>query len=366
MKTKLKHTAIELLKQLISTPSLSKEEDKTAALLFDFLKREGVENPHQHLNNIWAVNKHFDPTKETLMLNSHHDTVKPNNGYTKPPFEPIIEDASLPDKQGKLFGLGSNDAGGSLVSLIATFLYFYNTPNLSYNILLACTAEEEISGKNGIVELMKVVPSPSVAIIGEPTLMDMAIAEKGLMVLECTAHGVAGHAARDAGENAIYKALKDIAWIQSFEFPVQSKMLGPVKMSTTIIKAGSQHNVIPDRCHFTIDVRTTDAYSNKETLAIIEHNLQAEINPKSLRLNPSSIALDHPLIQAGLALSMRTYGSPTLSDQSLINIPSLKLGPGDSQRSHTPDEFIYVSEIEDGIEKYIQLLEQFLMQSRKP
>ncbi len=350
---KLIHKATELLKQLISTPSLSKEEDKTANLIFNFLKNEGVEEPHIYLNNVWAVNTYFDPAKETLMLNSHHDTVKPNNGYTRPPFEPQIE-------EGKLFGLGSNDAGGPLVSLIAAFLHFYNTPNLAYNLLLACTAEEEISGKNGIVALMPVIPQPSVAIIGEPTLMDMAIAEKGLMVLECTAHGVAGHAARNEGENAIYKALKDMEWIQSYEFPLQSKTLGPVKMTTTVIHAGSQHNVIPDRCHFTIDVRTTDVYSNEETLAIIKEHLKSKIDPKSLRLNPSSIAIEHPLVKAGISLGMATYGSPTLSDQSLIDIPSVKLGPGDSARSHTPDEFIYVDEIEDGIEKYIKLLELFL------
>jgi acetylornithine deacetylase len=349
----LKHKAIELLKQLISTPSLSKEEDKTAKLLFDFLESQGVDKPHMHLNNVWAVNKNYDPNKETLMLNSHHDTVKPTNGYTRPPFIPQIDD-------GKLFGLGSNDAGGPMVSLIATFLHFYKEPNLNYNLLLACTAEEEISGKNGIVALMPELPQPSVAIVGEPTLMDMAIAEKGLMVLACTAHGMAGHAARDTGENAIYKAIKDIEWIQSYQFPKQSEMLGHVKMTTTIINAGSQHNVIPDRCYFTIDVRTTDVYSNEETLAIIEDNLQSKINPKSLRLNPSSIEENHPLVQAGLGLGMKTYGSPTLSDQSLISIPSLKLGPGDSQRSHTPDEFIYLNEIEDGIDKYIQLLENFL------
>lgn len=349
----LKQKAIELLKQLISTTSLSKEEDKTADLIFDFLKQEGVDKPQRHLNNVWAVNKHFDSAKETLMLNSHHDTVKPNNGYSRPPFEPQIE-------EGKLFGLGSNDAGGALVSLIATFLHFYDNPNLEYNLLLACAAEEEISGKKGIVALMPEVPQPSVAIVGEPTLMDMAIAEKGLMVLECTAHGVSGHAAREIGENAIYKALRDIEWVQTFSFPKQSEMLGPVKMTTTIINAGSQHNVIPDRCHFTIDVRTTDAYSNEETLAVVEKNLESEINPKSLRLNPSSIELKHPLVQAGIGLGMKPYGSPTLSDQSLITIPSLKLGPGDSQRSHTPDEFIHLVEIEDGIDKYIQLLELFL------
>jgi len=349
----LKHKAITLLKQLIATPSLSKEEDKTADILFEFLKEEGIV-VNRHLNNVWAVNKYFDPAKETVMLNSHHDTVKPNNGYTKPPFKPIVE-------EDKLYGLGSNDAGGPLVSLIATFLHFYKQPNLAYNILLACTAEEEISGRNGIVEVMKVVPTPSITIIGEPTLMQMAIAEKGLMVLECTAHGKAGHAARNEGENAIYKALKDIDWVQSYQFPKQSNMLGPVKMTTTIINAGSQHNVVPDTCHFTLDIRTTDAYSNEETLAIIKNNLQSKIDPKSLRLNPSSIRPEHPLVQAGITIGMTTYGSPTLSDQSLINIPSLKLGPGDSARSHTPDEFIYLAEIEEGIEKYIQLLEQFLI-----
>jgi len=357
MKTELSHKAIALLKQLIATPSLSKEEDKTAAVLVSFLKSEGV-TVHQHLNNVWAVNKYFDPKKETVLLNSHHDTVKPNNGYTKPPFDAIIEDD-------KLYGLGSNDAGGPLVSLIATFLHFYNVLDLAYNIVLACTAEEEISGKNGIVEVMKIVPAPSIAIIGEPTLMEMAIAEKGLMVLECTAHGKAGHAARNEGENAIYKALKDIEWIQSFEFPVQSKTLGPVKMTTTVINAGSQHNVIPDRCYFTVDVRTTDVYSNDQTLEIIQQHIKSNINPKSLRLNPSSIKMEHPLVQAGIGLGMTTYGSPTLSDQSLISIPSLKLGPGDSARSHTPDEFIYIKEVEDGIEKYIQLLELFLKNKTK-
>lgn len=348
----LSEKAIELLKKLIATPSLSKEEDKTASLLFDFLVEEGVQ-PNRFLNNVWAVNKHFDPAKETLMLNSHHDTVKPNNGYTRPPFEPQVED-------GKLYGLGSNDAGGPLVSLIATFLHFYNEPNLQYNLLLLCSSEEEISGKNGIAVAINKVPQPSVAIVGEPSLMDMAIAEKGLMVLECTAHGKAGHAARNEGENAIYKALQDIEWFRTFQFPKISETLGPVKMSTTLIEAGSQHNVVPDRCSFTVDVRTTDAYSNEETLSIIKQHVQSEVNPRSTRLNPSSIDENHPLVQAGKQLGMKTYGSPTLSDQSLIDVPSVKLGPGDSARSHTPDEFIYIHEIAEGVEKYIQLLNLFL------
>ena len=348
----LSEKVIDLLKTLIATPSLSKEEDKTATIIFDFLAQEGVQ-PKRFLNNVWAVNKYFDPAKETLMLNSHHDTVKPNNGYTRPPHEPQVED-------GKLFGLGSNDAGGPLVSLIATFLHFYNEPNLSHNLLLVCSSEEEISGKNGLAAVIHEVPLPAVSIVGEPTLMDMAIAEKGLMVLECTAHGKAGHAAREEGENAIYKAMKDIEWFQSFQFPKISETLGPVKMTTTIIQAGSQHNVVPDQCTFTVDVRTTDRYTNEETLEIIKQHVQSEINPRSLRLNPSSIDEDHPLVQAGKKLGMTTYGSPTLSDQSLIDIPSLKLGPGDSARSHTPDEFIYINEIEEGIEKYIQLLNHFL------
>ena len=348
----LSEKAIDLLKTLIATPSLSKEEDKTASILFDFLTGEGVQS-NRFLNNVWAVNKHFDPSKETLMLNSHHDTVKPNNGYTRPPLEPQQED-------GKLFGLGSNDAGGSLVSLISTFVHFYYEPDLSYNLLLLCSSEEEISGKNGIAAAIKEVPQPSVAIVGEPTLMDMAIAEKGLMVLECTANGKAGHAARDEGENALYKALQDIEWFRTFQFPKISQTLGPVKMTTTLIEAGSQHNVVPDRCSFTVDVRTTDAYSNKEILAIIKQNITSEIHPKSLRLNPSSIDEKHLLVLAGKKLGMKTYGSPTLSDQSLIDIPSVKLGPGDSARSHTPDEFIYIHEIKEGIEKYIQLLTTFL------
>lgn len=345
--------AIDLLKSLISTPSLSKEEDKTATIIFEFLESKGIA-PNRFLNNVWAVNKYFDPAKETLMLNSHHDTVKPNNGYTKPPFEPKLEN-------GKLFGLGSNDAGGALVSLVATFIHFFDRTDLSYNLLLVCSSEEEISGKNGIAAVIHEVPQPSVAIVGEPTLMEMAIAEKGLMVLECTAHGKAGHAARDEGENAIYKAMKDIEWFSTYTFPKISKTLGPVKMSTTIIKAGSQHNVVPDQCSFTVDVRTTDAYTNEEILEVIQQHISSEVNPKSLRLNPSSIPEDHPLVLGGKSLGMKTFGSPTLSDQSLINVPSVKLGPGDSARSHTPDEYIYVSEIKEGIEKYVELLKAFLL-----
>jgi acetylornithine deacetylase len=338
----------ELLKKLIATPSFSRKETDTADLLQHFFKAKKIP-VKRHQNNIWVINKYFDDARPTLLLNSHHDTVKPNNGYTKDPFTPIIED-------GKLYGLGANDAGGALVSLIATFLHFYDEKNLNYNLVLAASAEEEISGDNGIRSILDSIPKIDCAIVGEPTQMRMAVAEKGLMVLECTARGKSGHAARNEGENAIYKALKDIEWFRSYEFPEASDALGPVKMTVTEIHAGSQHNVVPDACNFTVDVRSTDAYSNEEILDIIDDHIEAVIHPRSINLNPSSIPLDHPLVQAGNHLNVAQYGSPTLSDQSNIQASSLKMGPGKSARSHTADEFIYLSEIEEGIETYIDLL----------
>ena len=350
--TELTEQAIELLKNLITTPSLSKQEDKTAELIQEFLAKHDI--PYQrYLNNIWASNLHFDESKPTLLLNSHHDTVKPNSGYTNDPFEASVKD-------GKLYGLGSNDAGGCLVSLIATFIHFYHEEDLTYNLVLACSAEEEISGKNGIAALLPHLPTIEVAIVGEPTLMQMAIAEKGLMVLDCTAHGQSGHAARNEGENAIYKAMEDIQWFNTYQFEQASDFLGPVKMTTTVIQAGLQHNVVPNRCEFTVDVRTTDAYSNQETLAIIQQHVQSEVKARSTRLNPSSIPADHALVTAGKELGWSTYGSPTLSDQALLPCPSLKLGPGDSARSHTADEFIYVEEIREGIKGYASLLMKVL------
>ena len=340
--------AIELLQKLIATPSISKEESNTADLIGEFLQTNGVVKVERTGNNIWATNKTFQPEKKTILLNSHHDTVKPASGYTRDPFNPVIED-------GRLYGLGSNDAGGALVSLISTFIYFYEK-ELPFNLVLLCSAEEEISGTEGIAEAIKHVPTPDVAIIGEPTSLDMAIAEKGLLVLDCLAKGKSGHAARDEGENALYKAIDDINRIRKFNFDKESELLGPVKMTATMINCGSQHNVVPDQCAFTVDVRTTDAYSNEETFEIISAHLQSEINPRSLRLNPSKIDPEHPLVKSGLELGLTTYGSPTLSDQSLIDIPSLKLGPGDSKRSHMADEFIYVKQVEDGIETYIKLL----------
>lgn len=296
------------------------------------------------------MNQFFDDSKPSLLVNSHHDTVKPNDGYTKDPFTPVIED-------GKLYGLGSNDAGGPLVSLIAAFLHFYDKKNLNHNLVFAASAEEEISGDNGISSILDKIPEIETAIVGEPTQMRMAVAEKGLMVLECTAKGKSGHAARDEGENAIYNAIEDINWFRNHQFPQISGTLGPVKMTVTEIHAGSQHNVVPDLCDFTVDIRSTDCYSNKEILQIIEENIQAEINPRSIRLNPSFISADHPLVKAGLKLGLERYGSPTLSDQAFLSVPSLKIGPGKSARSHSSDEFIYLDEIEEGIKTYIKLLE---------
>lgn len=341
-----------LLAQLIEIPSFSREENHTADCISTFLIERGVSN-NQVGNNVIAYNKHFDETKPTILLNSHHDTVKPNSGYTKDPFKAIIDD-------GKLFGLGSNDAGGCLVSLIATFLYYYQEENLTYNICLIASAEEEVSGKNGIEEAYKHVVPCDFAIVGEPTLLDLAVAEKGLMVLDCTAHGESGHAAREEGINAIYKAIEDIHWFNTYQFPKESTFLGPLKMSVTVIHAGAQHNVVPAECTYVVDVRTTDVYSNIEVLDIIQANVQSAVVARSTRLNPSTIAVDHPIVQAGLALGKKMYGSPTMSDQALLPIPSIKVGPGDSARSHTANEFIYVQEIEEGVRFYIKLLAQVL------
>lgn len=344
--------SIELLKELIGIPSFSREEDKTASTIEFFLQERKVET-HRKLNNIWAYNKFFDIEKPTILLNSHHDTVKPNPGFTRDPFSADIE-------EGILYGLGSNDAGGCLVSLIAAFLHFYGKTNLKYNLCLALTAEEEISGQNGLELILPELGKLEFAIVGEPTLLNMAIAEKGLMVLDCFAYGKAGHAAREEGDNAIYKALKDIEWFRTYEFAKKSELFGPVKMSVTIIEAGSQHNVVPATCKFTVDVRVTDAYRNEEVLEIIRQHITCEVNPRSTRLKPSSISKDHAIVKAGLTLGRETYGSPTTSDQALLDIPSLKMGPGDSARSHMADEFIYTSEIKDGVSLYIELLSKII------
>jgi acetylornithine deacetylase len=348
----LKKEAIALLKELIKTESFSKQEHNTAELINQFFERYGVKT-HRLKNNVWAFNKYFDSSKPTILLNSHHDTVKPNPGYTNDPFEPIVKD-------GKLFGLGSNDAGGCLVSLMATFIYFHDKENLKYNFCIAATAEEEISGFDGLELVYPELGPIDFAIVGEPTLMDIAVAEKGLMVIDCISHGKAGHAAREEGDNAIYIALKDIEWIRNYKFEKVSPHLGPMKMSVTIINAGYQHNVVPEKCTFTIDVRITEEYKNEEVLKIIDDNIASEVNPRSVRLRPSFIDPDHALVHAAIKHGAKTYGSPTTSDQALIPVPSVKMGPGNSARSHTANEFIWLIEIEEGIEKYIKILSELV------
>lgn len=347
------HDILTLLQQLIATPSFSKEESGTATLIEYFFERQRI--PAQRSgNNIWVQNQFFDPDKPTILLNSHHDTVRPNAAYTRDPFQPEIAD-------GKLYGLGSNDAGGPLVTLIAAFLHYYAAPDLSYNLVLAATAEEEISGSGGIESIWPLLPPISFAIVGEPTLCELAIAEKGLMVLDCIAKGQAGHAARDEGVNAIYEALPDIEWFQTYQFPKISETLGATKMSVTMIAAGSQHNVVPAECRFTVDVRVTDAYTLEEALSTIRRHVRCEVQPRALRIQSSAIASDHILLQAAQRLGLKCYGSPTTSDQALIPVPSVKIGPGDSARSHTADEFIFLNEIEQGIEVYIELLGKVLL-----
>lgn len=347
-----KKEALELLKYLIATQSFSGEENETALLIMQWFSNHDIKFESKK-HNVWAKNKYFDASKKTILLNSHHDTVKPNKGYTKNPYNPEVS-------EGKLYGLGSNDAGGSLVSLLATFTYFYERNDLNYNIVMVASAEEESSGLNGLNSMLQIIPPIDFAIIGEPTLMQLAIAEKGLLVLDCEAKGTSGHAAHGIGDNAIYKAIEDIQWFQNFEFPKHSEMLGKVKMTVTQINAGNQHNVIPATCNFVVDVRVTDAYSNQEVLEIVQSNVKSEVKARSLRLNSSSIPQDHPIVKAGIKLGRKTYGSPTLSDQAILSCPSLKLGPGDSFRSHTADEFIYVNEVEEGIELYIKILKEIL------
>lgn len=350
---KVTNEAISLLKELIAIPSFSKEEDKTADLIEKFLSAKGVA-AKRFLNNVWAVNKHFDESKPCLLLNSHHDTVKPNKAYTLDPFSPI-------EKDGKLFGLGSNDAGGSLVALMAVFLYFNEAEGLAYNLVFAATAEEEISGKNGIEILLAELPKIDCGIVGEPTQMQMAIAERGLLVLDVITKGVAGHAAREEGENALYKALPDIEWFKNYRFEKVSPLLGEVKMTVTVIETENKaHNVVPSQCKFVVDVRVNELYAFEEILHTIHANLKSEATPRSLRMRSTSIAMDHPLVTAGIQLKRSYYGSPTTSDKALMPFQTLKIGPGDSARSHTADEYIYIEEIEKGIDLYIQLLKQVL------
>jgi acetylornithine deacetylase len=350
--TVLTEKAIELLKKLISTQSFSSEEDKTADVIGHWLSTFDI--PFQRkLNNVFAVNKHFDENKPTLLLNSHHDTVHPNSGYTKDPFHAHIED-------GKLYGLGSNDAGGALVSLLATFVHFYGIENLSYNILMVASMEEESAGPNSLRGLLPSLPKIDIAIVGEPTLMDLAIAEKGLVVFDAVVKGTPSHAAHPNDDNSIYNTIVALEWFKNYSFEKVSEVLGAVKLTVTQIMAGSQHNVVPAKVDLVIDVRVNDKYTNAEIAEILKKEAPCQLRERSLNLNSSAIAKDHRLVQSGIALGRKTYGSPTLSDQAALTCQSLKLGPGDSTRSHSADEFIYVHEIEEAIDLYIKLLDKFL------
>ncbi len=342
-------SAIELLQKLIATPSISREEVAAADVLAAHIGAQGVALQRIQ-NNIWCVNTAFEASKFTLLLNSHLDTVKANSDWKRDPLVPQIEDA-------RLYGLGSNDAGGPLVSYAAVFLALAHREDLPINLVFAATAEEEISGVNGIQLAMQHMPRIDAALVGEPTQMQMATAEKGLMVLRCCAHGRSGHAARNEGENAIDIALSDITWVHAYRFERESTNLGPVKMTTTMIHAGTQHNVIPDRCEFTVDVRSTDAYTNDEIESVVRAHLRSEVAEVSKRLQPSCIDEGHLIVRAARALSIPTYGSPTLSDQALLRVPSVKIGPGDSARSHTADEYIGVQEIHDGVVELYRLIE---------
>jgi acetylornithine deacetylase len=345
--------ALVLLKGLISLSSYSGEEDKTANLIEGFFKERSV-SCERIANNLIVRNRHFDPGRPSVLLNSHHDTVRPNAGWARNPLALVEED-------GRLYGLGSNDAGGALVCLIAAFLEYADRPDLPANLILVASAEEEISGPNGIELVLRHIDQPDFAIVGEPTQLRMAVAEKGLMVLDCEAEGRSGHAARSEGVNAIYAALPDIEWFRTYRFPEESATLGPVKMSVTQIQAGTQHNVVPDVCRFVVDVRTTDAYSNEEVLGIISQHVRCRVVARSTRLQPSGISPDHPLVLAARRLGIDSFGSPTCSDQALMPFPSVKIGPGDSARSHTADEYIGLDELQGGKRVYDALLNELFL-----
>lgn len=345
----IKTEAIELLKQLIATPSFSREEGATADLLAAFFHQKNI--PTERLgNNILAKSKHWQPDRPTLLLCSHHDTVRPVAGWQRDPFQPTVE-------EGKLYGLGSNDAGASLVAMAAVFSHFYKMKNGPWNLIFLGAAEEEISGNQGVGMVLPQLGQIDCGIVGEPTGIQMAVAEKGLLVVDATAHGKAGHAARDEGENAIYTALQDIEFLRSYQFEKASDLLGPVKMTVTQIEAGTQHNVVPDTCRFVVDIRTNEHYTNEDIFAILQTNLRSELRARSFRLNSSNIPHNHSLVQRGKALGLRSFGSPTLSDAALMPFPTLKIGPGESARSHTADEFVWLREIEEAIEMYLQLIE---------
>ncbi len=340
--------AVELLKELIAIPSVSRDEAKAADALERYIISKGL-TINRHGNNIWSVCPSFSDTKPTILLNAHIDTVKPVAGWQHDPFTPTLEGDTL-------YGLGSNDCGGGLMALLQVFILLHDKDN-AFNLVYLASCEEEVSGKNGIESVLPLLPHIDFAIVGEPTAMQPAIAEKGLMVIDATAHGKAGHAARNEGDNAIYHAIKDIQWLSEWQFPKQTELLGPVKNTVTIVNAGTQHNVIPDQCTFTIDVRSNECYTNEEIFAYFQQHLTSELHARSFRLSSSRIDITHPFVQACIRKGLTPFGSPTLSDQALMRFPSLKLGPGNSSRSHTADEYIKISEIDQAISLYIDLLQ---------
>ncbi len=343
--------AIELLKQLIATPSVSRDEGAATDVMETFMDRWGL--PHgREGNNLWVGCPDWNDQRPTIMLNAHIDTVKPVASWTRDPFKPQIED-------GRLYGLGSNDCGGGLVALLQAYRIMKDRQR-SYNLLYVVSAEEEISGKDGFSRVLPLLPPVDVAIVGEPTGMQPAIAEKGLMVIDGYAYGTSGHAARNEGVNAIYEALDDLTWLRDYRFRKESRLLGRTKMSVTVIEAGTQHNVVPDKLHFVIDVRPNEFYQNEYIFRFLQKKMKkCELKERSFRLHSSMIAEDHPLVKKCVAMGMKPFGSPTLSDQALMPFPSFKLGPGESSRSHSADEFICLSEIEQAIQTYVTLLEGF-------
>lgn len=342
------HEATELLSKLIAIPSISREEERAADQVQQYLEEQGMTIGRKG-NNVWCLSPDFSLKKPTLLLNSHIDTVKPVSGWIRDPFLPSIEN-------GKLYGLGSNDAGASVVSLMQAFIQLCRTTQ-TYNLIFLASCEEEVSGKEGIESVLPLLPPINFAIVGEPTEMQPAIAEKGLMVLDVTSHGKSGHAARNEGINAIYLAMKDMAWFRDYQFEKVSPLLGPVKMSVTMVNAGTQHNVVPDKCDFVVDIRSNECYSNQELYDIICQHITSDVKARSFRLSSSHVEITHPLVQRIVALGRQPFGSPTLSDQALMPFPSLKLGPGKSSRSHAADEFIYLSEIEEAIGLYLKVLD---------
>lgn len=340
--------SVRILQSLIRIPSVSREETEATDFIFNYLNEQGA-SPQRLHHNVWACSTHFRADRPTLLLNAHIDTVKPNASWTKLPFKPLLEGQ-------RLYGLGSNDCGGGLCTLMQVFLFLREQEDLAYNLVYLASAEEEVSGKNGIESVLPLLPHIDVALVGEPTGMQPAIAEKGLMVLDCTAHGKAGHAARNEGVNAIYEAINDIEWLRTCRMPQSSALLGEVKMSVTMIEAGQQHNVVPDSCRFVVDVRSNECYSNTELLEYISTHLKSDVKARSTRLNSSSISPSHPLIETAVSLGRKPFGSPTLSDQALMPFPSFKMGPGESSRSHTADEFICINEMAEAIDLYLRML----------